>query len=82
MKIGRQEKAQKRLVEDWNKDFPVGTDVLVTKDDNSKVSTKTRSEAFMLGANGDYPGHTAVIILEDISGAYLLTVFKFPEYHS
>jgi len=50
----------------------VGTDVIVTKDDGTEIKTKTRSAAYMLGASGDYPGHTAVIQLEGISGCYAL----------
>lgn len=31
MKFGRQEKAQAKFVEDWNRDFQVGTEVVVIK---------------------------------------------------
>ena len=72
MRIGKQEKIQVQLMEDWNKNHSVGTDVIVTKDDKTKVATKTRSNAWMLGATGDYPGHTAVILLDGISGGYSL----------
>ncbi len=72
MKVGKKEKEQLKLVDDWNKDHKTGTDVIVKKDDKSEVRTKTRSEAYMLGSSGDYPGHTAVIMLEDISGCYSL----------
>jgi hypothetical protein len=71
MKKNRDLKEQK-LVNDWNKKHQVGIDVIVTKDDGSIVPTKTRSEAWMLGACRDYLGHTAVIQLEDISGCYAL----------
>lgn len=57
--------AQKRLVEKW-KDVPEGTPVIVTKDDKSEVHTKTRSIPWLLG------GHTAVIMLDGISGGYSL----------
>lgn len=77
MKGGTHEQAQAKLVEDWNRDFQVGTEVVVTKDDGSKVSTKTRSEAYMLGACRDYPGHTAVILLEGINGCYMLERVRF-----
>ncbi len=56
---------QKKLVEQW-KDTPVGTAVIVTKDDRSEVPTKTDSGAFLLG------GHTACIMLNGISGCYSL----------
>lgn len=72
MKAGKKEKEQLKLVDDWNKDHKPGIDVIVKKDDESEVRTKTRSEAYMLGASGDYPGHTAMIMLEDISGCYSL----------
>ena len=72
MKIGEQEKKQVKLVEEWNIMHSVGTDVIVTKDDGTEIKTKTRSAAYMLGASGDYPGHTAVIQLEGISGCYAL----------
>jgi hypothetical protein len=60
-------------VEEWNEHCPVGTLVSVTKDDGEKVNTKTRSEAWMLGADSTSKGHTPVVLLEGISGAYLLS---------
>ena len=72
MRIGNQEKKQLQLMGDWNTNHSVGTDVIVTKDDRTEVTTKTRSAAWMLGATGDYPGHTAVILLDGISGGYSL----------
>jgi len=72
MKIGKAEKEQVKLVQEWNTKHHVGIAVIVIKDDKSEVSTKTRSKAFMLGENGDYPGHTAVIQIEGISGSYCL----------
>ncbi len=71
MKIGK-EKKQVKLVEDWNAKHPVGIDVIVTKDDKSEQRTKTCSAACMLGESRDYPGHTAVIMLDGISGCYAL----------
>lgn len=50
----------------WNRFFPVGTPVLVKRDDGSVIPSETISEAEMLS------GHTAVIWLKDIRGAYLL----------
>ncbi len=72
MRAGTHEKAQLSLVENWNRDFSIGTDVVVTMDDGSKKNMKTQSSAFMLGACGNYPGHTAVIQLDGISGCYAL----------
>ncbi|EKE70870.1 hypothetical protein [Oceanibaculum indicum] len=51
----------------WNRHYPVGTPVTATKDKGEKVETVTRSAAEVMG------GHTAVIWLEGISGAYLLS---------
>ena len=48
------------------KSYPVGTEVIVTKDDGSEFHTKTSSESWMLG------GHTPVILVEGISGCYAL----------
>lgn len=56
-------------VENWNLRYPVGTPVTVRRDresDPATVETKTRSEAYVLS------GHSAVIMVEGISGYYLL----------
>lgn len=63
-------------VEEWNTEHPVGTPVTVTKDNGTETRTKTRSAAWMLGADDSSPGHTAVVLLEGISGAYLLSRCK------
>lgn len=62
-------KAHLALVEEW-KSVPEGTPVIVTKDDGTEVKTKTRSIPWMLGASSRDPGHTAVIMVEGISGGY------------
>lgn len=72
MKVGKEEKKQVELVDVWNKEHKIGIDVIVTLDDTTEMPTKTRSEAFMLGACGDYPGHAAMIFLEGITGCYSL----------
>ena len=59
-------KHQEKLVRDWNEKYPVGTQVIVRKDDQTEVRTETVHEATMLG------GHTAVAWLKDISGCYSL----------
>lgn len=59
-------KHQEKLVREWNEKYPVGTPVIVTKDDETEVRTVTVHEATMLG------GHTAVAWLKDISGCYAL----------
>lgn len=53
-------------VRQWNEAHAVGTIVVVRKDDGSKVTTRTRSEAWVLG------GHSAVVQLEGIAGCYAL----------
>jgi len=68
----KREQNQLKLVQDWNTMHSLGEDVVVTKDDSTEVPTKTQSSAYMLGASGDYPGHTAVIMLDGISGCYSL----------
>ena len=57
---------QELEVENWNLRHQVGVDVEVTMDNREVRKTKTRSQAFMLS------GHSAVIHLEGIAGAYLL----------
>lgn len=54
-------------VENWNLKHRPGADVIVTKDDGTEVHSKTRSEAHLLG------GHTACVMVEGISGFYLLS---------
>lgn len=51
---------------EWNAFYPPGTDVIVRMDSGELRPTKTRSRAEVLS------GHTPVIWLEGISGAYLL----------
>lgn len=72
MKIGKKEREQVKLVEDWNSKHSVGIEVIVTKDDKTERRTKTRSAALMLGASGEYPGHTAVIWVDGVPGCYAL----------
>lgn len=55
-----------RSVTAWNANHEIGVRVIVTTDDGKQMRTTTRSDAFMLG------GHTAVIHLEGITGAYAL----------
>lgn len=68
----KSEKHQLELVQEWNTMHQIGEEVIVTKDDGKDVTTKTRSSAYMLGASGEYSGHTAVIMLDGISGCYSL----------
>jgi len=57
---------QNALVVLWNHNHPVGTEVIRKDDLGKDHKTRTRSEAWVLG------GHTAVIMVEGISGGYLL----------
>lgn len=50
----------------WNSANPIGTRVIVTKDDGSEVAGATRTEAWM--ANGQI----AVVMVHGISGYYAL----------
>jgi hypothetical protein len=58
--------SQRAQINRWNARYPVGTRVVVTRDNGSEIVTRTRSGAQLLS------GHTAVIFLEGISGCYLL----------
>lgn len=58
-------KVQQALVDLW-KEVPEGAPVVVTRDLGEQFRTKTRSIPWLLG------GHTAVIMVEGISGAYSL----------
>ncbi len=55
------------VVDDWNARAEVGTPVTVTLDDGSKMETRTRSPAWMLG-HGE-----AVVSVDGIVGGYLLS---------
>lgn len=57
------------LVDRW-KNVPIGTLVILTKDDGTEFHTKIRSEPWMLGASCRDKGHTAVIKVEGITGGY------------
>jgi hypothetical protein len=50
----------------WNRTNKIGSPVPVALDLGRTLDTATRSEAVLLG------GHTAVVWLEDVSGAYAL----------
>lgn len=54
------------MVNNWNSKHPEGTEVNVRLDNGEVMKSKTRSIAWMLG------GHTPVILVEGISGAYAL----------
>jgi hypothetical protein len=50
----------------WNARNPVGTRVSVRRDNGTALLSATCSEAWVLG------GHTAVVMVDGISGGYLL----------
>ena len=51
--------------QDWNKGNPIGTSVIVTRDDQEEIQTKTRSSAWLIGS-------IPVIQIEGIAGCYAL----------
>jgi hypothetical protein len=63
--------------EEWaafnNWTHPIGALVDVTRDNGHVERTKTRSMPWWLGASNGGTGHTPVIMLDGISGGYLLT---------
>ncbi|HEV2210818.1 MAG TPA: hypothetical protein VG167_18755 [Verrucomicrobiae bacterium] len=59
-------KREMERVEEWNRLNAVGTEADVRLDDGRMMRTKTRSEAWLMG------GHTAMVMVEGISGAYRL----------
>src|SRR5947209_145698 len=65
---------QARAVRDWNNKVSAsGAAVAVLLDDGSVKETVTRSEAWLMG------GHSAVVMVEGISGAYSLHRVKAKE---
>lgn len=50
----------------WNEEHAIGTPVIVTRDNGEELRTKTRSAAWVLS------GHSAVIMVDGISGCYAL----------
>jgi hypothetical protein len=75
-RISARVQAEIQRVEEWNAKHPAGTPVTVTNDDKTETQTKTRSAAWMLGADDSSPGHSAVVLLEGRSGAFLLSRCK------
>lgn len=63
----RPDRAQaEQAVRDWNYLHRVGVAVRVHRDNGAVLETRTRSDAQLLG------GHTAVVWVEGIAGAYAL----------
>jgi hypothetical protein len=59
-------KEQQKQVDEFNRKCQLGQHVNVRLDNGEVKTTTTRSEAQLMG------GHTAVVWLEGINGAYLL----------
>ena len=59
-------KVMQGKIKAFNEIHPVGTSVIVIKDNGELLKTKVRHPAEIMG------GHTAVVWLNDISGAYSL----------
>lgn len=58
-------KQLEKAVNDFNQRWPVGSEVMLKEDGKDELTrTKTRSEAYVMC------GHTPVVFLEGISGAY------------
>lgn len=71
----RTPKANQKLVAAWK--HPEGTPVVVHLDTGARFETVTRSLPWMLGENSSGKGgHTAVILVEGISGCYALERVK------
>jgi hypothetical protein len=72
MNPGQGKRAASKLVklqaqcDAWNAAHPVGTTVVLTRDDDVKIRTETVSEAQVLS------GHSAVIWMRGVRGCYLL----------
>jgi hypothetical protein len=52
-----------RIVDDFNRRFPIGSEVLLRKD-SEEVRTRVRFEGYVL------QGHSAVAFFEGVSGCY------------
>lgn len=72
MNPGQGKRAASKLVklqaqcDAWNAAHPVGTIVVLTRDDDVKIRTETVSDAQVLS------GHSAVIWMRGVRGCYLL----------
>ncbi len=62
----REDPRERKIADDWNAKYPIGTLVVVKRDRGDFTTTRTRSEARVLS------GHSAVVFLEGISPCYSL----------
>jgi len=59
-----------KLIAEWT--HPEGVEVEVLRDGGAIYRTKTRSAPWALGESSSGQGHTAVILVDGISGGYSL----------
>jgi hypothetical protein len=64
------QKALQKKVDEFNINYPVGTEVYITKDDGGIMQTKVKHPAEVMG------GHSAIGWFENISGCYSLDKVK------
>lgn len=62
---GTSKRSVKQTADSWNKKYPVGTAVVVIRDNGDKLETVTRSEAWELCGS-------PVVMVKGISGGYAL----------
>lgn len=60
------EKVLASLVDAWNQVVPEGAHAVVVRDDGTQLPTFTRSAAFIMG------GHSAMVMVDGIAGAYAM----------
>ena len=58
-------KTEEWMVDEWNKNHVVGTEVILTNDSDEEIETVTRSEAWIVCGS-------AVVMVKGISGGYSL----------
>ena len=63
--MGRTIGSPQMIVDAWIRDNPVGVSVIVTRDNQEEIRTKTRSSAWLIGS-------IPVIQIEGIAGCYAL----------
>ncbi len=69
----RPTKMKKSELKQWNKDFPIGTRVILTKDNQEEIKTTVRSKGWLLG-NG-----MPLVLVEGIRGGYSISRIRKDE---
>lgn len=65
--MGRKTRAHwDKFCADWNAKYPVGTEVVLKRDSDQEMRTKTRSAAYT--SDSGYP----VVFLEGVTGYYIM----------